>query len=132
MTTNRTRMMVAAAGLVLGIGGVLAAQAPAITRTVLNRGDMTWMGHEAVSARADFPVGGSTGKHTHPGDEVTYVLEGTVSLEIDGMMARTVKAGEAIFVPAGKVHNVTATGGKAVAVANYLVKKGKPLTTPVQ
>jgi quercetin dioxygenase-like cupin family protein len=130
MTTKKTRMMMAA-GLVIGIGVGLAAQAPAITRTVINRGDMSWMGHEAVSARADFPVGGSTGKHTHPGDEVTYVLEGSVSLEIDGM-AKTVKAGEAIFVPAGKIHNVTASGGKAVAIANYLVEKGKPLTTAVQ
>ena len=130
---TKMRMTTVVVGLLLGIGATLAAQAPAITRTVLNRADLSQMGHEAVTARADFPVGGSTGKHTHPGDEVTYVLEGTVNLELDGMPSRMVKAGEVIFVPAGKVHNVTATGGaKAVAIANYLVEKGKPLTAPVQ
>jgi quercetin dioxygenase-like cupin family protein len=131
MKTNRTRM-VAVAGLVFGIGAALAAQAPAITRTQLNKMDMTWMNHEALTARADIPMGGGTGKHTHAGDEVTYVAEGMVTLEIEGMPSRTVKTGEAYFVPAGKIHNVSAAGGKAVAIANYLVEKGKPLTTPVQ
>jgi quercetin dioxygenase-like cupin family protein len=114
--------------LLMSVTGVMAAQT-AITRTVLQRADMSRSGHEAVTAKADFPVGGSTGKHTHPGDEVSYVLEGTVTLEVDGAPARTLKAGEVFFVPAGKIHNATATGGKAIVIANYLVEKGQPLTT---
>jgi quercetin dioxygenase-like cupin family protein len=104
---------------------------PAITRTVLQRADLTNPGHEAVTARADFPVGGSTGKHTHPGDEVSYVLTGTIILEIDGAPAKTLKAGEVFFVPAGKVHNATAANGTATVVANYLVETGKPMTAAV-
>ena len=131
MMHARTRTILAAAVLA-ALAAPLAAQAPAITRTVLNRGDMTHAGYEAVTAKADFPVGGSTGKHTHPGDEVSYVLEGTLTLEVDGMMAKTLKAGDVFMIPAGKAHNATAAGGgKAVVIANYLVEKGKPMTVAV-
>jgi quercetin dioxygenase-like cupin family protein len=129
MHTN-VRTTLAAAAVALGIGVIVAAQAPAITRTVLNRADLAVAGQEAVTARADFPAGGATGRHTHPGDEVSYVVEGTLTLEVDGAAARTLKAGEAFHVPSGKVHNVTAQGGRAVVVANYLIKKGDTATVP--
>lgn len=129
MYTN-ARTTLAAAAVALGIGVIALAQAPAITRTVLNRADLAVAGQEAVTARADFPTGGATGRHTHPGDEVSYVVEGTLTLEVDGAAARTLKAGEAFHVPAGKVHNVTAPGGRAVVVANYLIKKGDTATVP--
>jgi quercetin dioxygenase-like cupin family protein len=116
----------------LGIGVIVAAQAPAITRTVLNRADLAVAGQEAVTARADFPTGGATGRHTHPGDDVSYVVQGTLTLDMDGAAARTLKAGEAFHVPAGKVHNVTAQGGPAVVVANYLIKKGDTATVPAK
>ncbi len=120
-------------GLTLvALTGVLAAQAPAITRTQLQRVDLTHQGYEAITAKADFPMNGTTGKHTHPGDEVSYVLEGMVTLEVEGMAPRMLKAGDTFFNPAGKAHNVVANGGKAVVIANYLVEKGKPLTTAVQ
>jgi len=129
--TNKTRIGAAVSGAILASVAALAAMQPAITRTVLQRADLTNPGHEAVTARADFPVGGSTGKHTHPGDEVSYVLTGTIILEIDGAPAKTLKAGEVFFVPAGKVHNATAANGTATVVANYLVEKGKPMTAAV-
>ena len=134
MKTNGTRRIsILAAGLLLALTGALAAQAPAITRTVLQRADVSWAGHEVVTAKADFPVNGSTGKHTHPGEEVSYVSEGTISLEVAGSAAKTLKAGDTFIIPSGTVHNATATGGaKAVVIANYFVEKGKPLTTPVQ
>jgi quercetin dioxygenase-like cupin family protein len=131
MKTN-VRTILAAAAVALGIGVIVAAQAPAITRTVLNRADLAVAGQEAVTAKADFPAGGATGRHTHPGDEVSYVVEGTLTLEVDGAAARTLKAGEAFHVQAGKVHNVTAQGGRAVVVANYLIKKGDTATVPAQ
>jgi quercetin dioxygenase-like cupin family protein len=129
--TQKTRIVTAVSGALLAGVAALAAAQPAITRTVLQRADLTTPGHEAVTARADFPVGGTTGRHTHPGDEVSYVVEGTVTLEIDGAPAKTLKAGEVFFVPAGKVHSATAAGGKAIVIANYLVEKGKPLTAAV-
>src|SRR5438552_6153028 len=117
----------------LAVAGSVAldAQQPTITRTTLQQVDLSIPGREVVTVRAEFPAGGTSGRHTHPGDEVTYVIEGTLSLEVEGAAARTVKAGEAFVVPAGRVHNATAQGGKVVAIANYLIEKGKPVTTPV-
>ena len=55
-----------------------------------------------------------------------------MTLEVEGIPARTVKAGEAFNIPAGKVHNaINSAAGSAVAVVTYIVEKGKPLTTPV-
>ena len=59
------------------------------------------------------------------------MLAGTVTLEIEGAPARTVRAEEMFFVPAGKIHAATAGGGTAIVIANYLVQKGKPFTAPV-
>ena len=126
----RKTIGVSAAVLVAAV--VMLAQQPAITRTVLQQVDISVAGREVVTVRAEIPMGGTTGRHTHPGEEVTYVLEGTLALEIEGAPARTVKAGEAFLVPAGKIHNATATSGKATAIANYIVEKGKPLTTPAK
>ena len=87
-------------------------------------------GREVVTARADFPAGGTTGLHTHPGDEISYVAEGTVEIVIGGA-STTYKTGEAFHVLAGTVHEAKAVGGAAVVVANYVIEKGKPATTPV-
>ena len=130
LRTKKTRIVATVSGALVAGFAALATAQPAITRTVLQRADLTNPG-QAVTARADFPVGGSTGKHTHPGDEVSYVLAGTIMLEIDGAPAKTLKAGEVFFVPAGKVHNATAANGTATVVANYLVEKGKPMTATV-
>lgn len=70
-------------------------------------------------------------KRGRPGDEVSDVLEGTVTVEIEGAPARTLRAGEMFFVPAGKVHAATAGGRTAIVIANSLVEKGKPLTAAV-
>ena len=109
-----------------------AAQAPTVTRTVLQQADMSVPGREAVTARAEIPAGGTTGRHTHPGEEISYLLEGSVLLEIEGAAPRTLKAGDVFFIPAGKVHNATPSGGKAIIIANYIVEKGKPLASPAK
>jgi len=102
-----------------------------IKRTVLQQVDMSIAGREVVTAKAEIPAGGGTGLHTHPGDEVTYVLDGAIDLVIDGA-TKTYTAGQAFMVPAGKVHDAKASGGAAVAIANYIIEKGKPVTTPVK
>ncbi len=133
MRTNTMRTISGVSGaLLFAITATMAAQAPSVIRTVLNRADSTRPGYEAVTAKAEFPVSGSTGRHTHPGDEISYVLEGAIVLEIQGAPAKTLKAGEAFFVPAGTIHNATASSGKAAVIANYVVEKGKPLTSPAQ
>jgi quercetin dioxygenase-like cupin family protein len=110
----------------------LGAQEPPFKRTVLQQGDLSMAGHEAVTARVDIPQGVSVGKHTHPGEEVAYVLQGTLQVEIDGA-TKTVKAGEPFLIPAGKVHDAKNIGtGPAQVLATYIVEKGKPLATPVK
>ena len=70
--------------------------------------------------------------HTHPGEEVIYVLEGTLEYLIDGK-PRTVRPGDVLFVPAGTVHSVKNIGnGNAAELATYVVEKGKPRLTQVK
>ena len=106
------------------------AQAPAITRTVLQRADLG-DGREAIVGIAQIASGGATGRHTHFGTEIGYVLEGTTTLEVDGEAPRTLKAGDSYTIAAGRVHNATATGGATKVIATYVVDKDKPLATAV-
>jgi quercetin dioxygenase-like cupin family protein len=108
------------------------AQQPAMKRTMLHQKDLSVAGREVVLGRADFPKGTSTGKHTHPGEESSYVSEGAISIVIEGV-PKTVKAGESFFIPAGAVHDaINIDAGNSTVIANYIVEKGKPLTTPVK
>src|SRR5262249_51072430 len=109
------------------------AQQPGFKRVELQRHDLGAHGREVVQVRAEFDAGASVGKHTHPGEEIGYVLEGTLELEIAGKPNATVKAGDPIFVPAGTVHAAKNIGkDRAVVLATYIVEKGKPLATPVK
>src|SRR5207245_9828020 len=69
-------------------------------------------------------------KHTHPGEEIIYVLEGTLEYQIEGQPARTVKPGDVLFVPAGAIHSAKNVGsGNGAELATYVVEQGKPLIT---
>ena len=118
--------------LVLGSVTVVLAQAPTFKRTVLQTMELSITGREAVTAKAELPGGVSSGRHTHPGEEIGYLLEGAVTIEMDGM-SKTLKAGEAFAIPAGKVHSATNAGtAQATIVSTYIVEKGKPLATPAK
>ena len=109
------------------------AQQAATKRTDLQRHDLSIPGHEAVQARVDFAEGATFGKHTHPGEEIIYVLEGTIQYDIDGRPPAILKAGEVLFVPAGTVHAAKNVGsGNAAELGTYVVEKGKPLVTLVK
>jgi quercetin dioxygenase-like cupin family protein len=122
--------------LIVGIAlaataGTLLAQASGLTRTVVGRADVSVPGREAVVARVEVAPGAKAGRHTHPGDEISYVMEGEATLLIDGQAPRQVKAGESFVIPAGVIHdahNNTAAPVRLVGV--YVVEKGKPLATP--
>lgn len=123
----------ALAVVALAMGAGLYAQQPGFKRIEVQDRDLSIPGRHAVQARAEFEPGGAIGRHTHPGEELSIVLEGTLVLEVDGQPARTVKAGESFFVPAGVVHAGKNTGtGKAVVFATYIVEKGKPVATMVK
>jgi len=125
--------MAIAAVVTIAIGaGYVNAQQTGFKRTVLQQQDLSVAGHETVTAVAEFQAGGTVGRHTHPGEEVGYILEGTIVLEQDGKPAVTLGPGKTFFIPAGTVHNATNRGAVPVRVlANYIVEKGKPLATPV-
>ncbi len=101
-----------------------------IKRTILQRFDIEG-GREVIVGLAEIAPGASAGRHSHPGVETGYVIEGSATLEIDGEPTRLMKAGESYLIPAGKVHDARAVGsGAARVIATYVVEKGKPLSTP--
>jgi quercetin dioxygenase-like cupin family protein len=117
--------------LLAGTASLLYAQASGLTRTMVLKADTSMPGREAVVARVEVAPGAKAGRHTHPGDEISYVIEGETVLLIDGQPPRTVKAGESFLIPAGVVHdahNEGTTPTKLVGV--YVVEKGKPLASP--
>lgn len=129
--------------LLLVAGGLLAAACAApvaasaqtatggLTRTLVGRADVSVPGREAVVARVEVAPGGRSGRHTHPGDEISYVIDGEAQLSVDGQPTRTVKAGESFVIPAGTVHEAVNAGGVPVRLVGvYVVEKGKPLATP--
>ena len=85
-------------------------------------------GHEAFQVRVDFAPGAAFGKHTHPGEEIIYVLEGALEYEVEGKPPVTLKAGDVLFIPAGTIHAAKNVGSvNAAELATYVVEKGKPL-----
>ena len=111
----------------------LYAQQPGFTRKLLQDENLSVNDRHAVQALAEFVPGGVAGKHTHPGEELGYVIEGTLQLEIAGQPPRTVKAGQSFFVPAGVVHDGKNIGkGPAKVLATYFVEKGKPVASPAK
>ncbi|MET3981954.1 quercetin dioxygenase-like cupin family protein [Mucilaginibacter sp. UYP25] len=104
------------------------AQQSGIMRTELQRHDLSAAGYEAVQVRVDFEPGTAFGLHTHPGEEIINVLEGSLEYVIEGEKPVVLKAGEVLFIPAGKYHSAKNVGKvKASELATYIVQKGKPI-----
>lgn len=99
-----------------------------ITRTDLQRHDLGVPGHEVVQNRVDIAPDAVPVKHIHPGEEIIYVLEGSLEYEIVGQPRKTYKAGKVLLVPAETIHAARNVGsGNAAELATYVVEKGKPL-----
>jgi len=124
--------LVGAAGVGATMDRLAFAQQPGIKRTILLRTDEPGsQTHEAVMGVAEIAPGAMAGKHRHPGIEIGYILEGSVTLEHEGEPAKQLKAGDAFKNEPG-VHNVRNTGTVPVKIlAIYLVEKGKPIAEPV-
>jgi quercetin dioxygenase-like cupin family protein len=106
------------------------AQQTGIKRTDLQRHDLSASGREAVQVRVDIEPGVAFPRHTHPGEEIIYVLAGSLEYEVEGRPAVTLKAGDVLFVPAGTVHAARNVGSDTASeLATYVVEKGKPLLT---
>jgi quercetin dioxygenase-like cupin family protein len=128
--------IIAIAALMVAIGLALHAaqvQQPGIKRTDLLRQDLSVPGREIVQVRVDFAPGVEFGKHSHPGEEIAYVLEGSLEYQVEGKAPVTLKAGEVLFIPAGTVHAAKNVGsGNGAELATYIVEKGKPLVLMVK
>ena len=117
------------AGAVLAPLGVQAQQA-GVTRTDLQRHDLSAPGREAIQVRVDLAPGVAFGKHTHPGEEIIYVLEGQLEYQVGDKPPVTLKAGDVLFIPAGTPHSARNPGSVTGSeLATYIVDKGKPLLT---
>ena len=104
------------------------AQQTGVKRTELQRQDLSVAGREVIQVRVDLDPGVTFPAHSHPGEEIAYVLEGVWEYEIEGQPPVTLKAGESLFIPAGTVHSAKNVGsGVGSELATYIVEKGKPL-----
>src|SRR5215207_5619531 len=130
MKTTRT---IAVAVLIVGSGlalNVAQPQQPGVTRTDLLRHDLSVSGREVVQVRVDLAPGMAFPPHSHPGEEIAFVIEGLLEYRLEGRPPVTLKAGEALFIPAGTIHSAKNVGnGTAAELATYIVDKGKPLVT---
>ena len=121
-------LMVAAAVALHGVH----AQVPGATRTELQRHDLSVPGREVIQVRVELAPGVAFPGHTHPGEEIIYVIEGTWAYEIAGKPV-TAKPGDTLFVPSGTIHSAKNIGnGTAAELATYIVEKGRPLLTLVE
>lgn len=117
----------------MAVACAAGAQQPGFKRTLLQRADLTAPGREVVQAIAEIPEGVAAGRHTHPGEEVGYILQGTVVVEIDGKPPVTLKAGDPFLIPAGRIHDARNVGsGASRMLSTYVIEKGKPLATPAR
>jgi quercetin dioxygenase-like cupin family protein len=130
--TARTVLVVPVVATLLVATTAVAQQAKpdAFRRTTLQTVDFP-PGYETVSVIAELPSGRCTGRHTHPGAESAYVLEGEAVAKFDGKPDLILKAGQPLQFGPGVVHNVCNSSGVPFkALAHYIVEKGKPLSTP--
>jgi len=110
---------------------LLVSQNPGIQRTIVLRKDVSVPGREAVIARVEIAPGSSAGRHTHAGEEISYVMEGELEVLVEGQPPQNVKTGESFVIPNGARHDAHNKGTVPVKLAAvYLVEKGKPLATP--
>ena len=129
-------MIQSMAAAYLAFGTVLAvtqAQPSGITRNDLQRNDLSVPGREVVQVLVRFAPGVVAPKHHHPGEEIVYVVEGSLEYRLEGRPPAKLKAGEVLFIPYGVQHEVANIGtGNAAELATYIVEKGKPLVMPAK
>ena len=125
------RVLISAVVLTLAMVGALdAQQTPPIKRTPLQKFDVPGTNYETVIGIAEIAPNVSVGRHTHPGPESGYLLEGDFTLLVEGQGPLALKAGDSYKVPPGAVHDARAGAKGAKVIATYVVEKGKPLASP--
>lgn len=125
------RRAVAVLAVTIACGWVIHsawAERQPITRTDLQRHDLSAPGREVVQTRVEFAPGAAFGRHRHPGEEIVYVIEGRLEYQVGSGAPVILGPGEVLFIPAGAVHSAKNVGSdRAAELATYVVEKGKPL-----
>jgi quercetin dioxygenase-like cupin family protein len=131
-TMNKALSIVLATLVISAAAAPAGAQGqPGVTRTDLQRHDLSIPGRETVQARIDIAPGAVAKWHRHPGEEVIYVIEGVLEYQLEGQAPVTLRAGEVLFVPSGVAHKARNPGTtNGAELATYIVQKGKPLVAP--
>jgi quercetin dioxygenase-like cupin family protein len=123
-----------AACALCAVTGFLASGAEAqntgLKRTIITRTDGPMDGYETVDVRVDLDAGTAVPRHTHPGIESSYVVEGQLELSVDGVGTRTFNAGDGFQVPTQRPHSGKNGDKPTVLAVTYVVEKGKPLASP--
>jgi quercetin dioxygenase-like cupin family protein len=110
------------------IVGSALAQQPAIKRTVLRSIDYP-VGYTTVTAFIEVAPGACSGRHTHPGIDSGYVIQGDFVLKIDGKPDQTFKAGDSFETSPLTVHDGCSVSGNKL-IDTFVIEKGKPLASP--
>ncbi len=129
MKTTRSRLICGAG--ILAVIAVSMAQKPAAKFSEVQRHDIPGTTLVGVTTVAEIPPGVTSARHSHPGEDFGYLIEGTIILYVDGKAPVTLKAGDVFFTERGHVHNARNIGTTmARAVDTYVVDRGKPSITP--
>ena len=115
-------------GLLAVAGVLVGTSALADKRTQLSQQDLSIPGWEEIQMRVDLDPGHTVANHRHPGEEIIYVVEGTIEYDLEGKPPAILKAGDVIVVPKGVVHSAKNVGKtNAAEIGTYIVPKGQPL-----
>lgn len=121
------------AALIIGSASMIstAHAEQKVSRTDLVQKDIDIPGHEVVQVRVDFPPGVLAPSHSHPGEEIAYVVSGTLEYVLAGQKPIVLEAGQSLFIPSGVAHSARNVGNqKASELATYIVRKGEKLVVP--
>jgi quercetin dioxygenase-like cupin family protein len=99
-----------------------------LERTELQHAASSIPGREIVQVLTEIPPGVESGWHQHPGEEVGYILAGTVRMEIEGHPTLTLNPGDPFLMPPRTPHNATDLGpGTGQMLSTYIVETGEPI-----
>lgn len=130
-----TRILAAAAAIAASTSTLSSAvaQQPGTERTNLSQNDLSVSGREAIQVLVEFEPGIEAARHSHHGEEIVYIVSGTLEYRLDGRPPVQLEAGDILFIPNGTVHAVRNVGDRRAAeLATYIVEKGRPLLVPAE
>lgn len=100
-----------------------------LRRTVLQRSASSIAGREIVQVLTEIPVGVASGWHVHPGEEVGFIVAGTVRMQIADRPTLVLQAGDPFLIPPRVPHNALDLGpDTGRMLSTYIVEVGEPLS----